>query len=181
MSPTNKIVTALVSFAALCVAIISVSIAPVIYEMQSIGLQIKEQNEKIGALDRRIEKVREFRQFYETNAARFDKYDKIMIDPQRPLDFIGFLEKTANDCQVQAVFSPSSPQKIGSDPWPSINFQIQLTGGLSSVMKYVKKIESAIYLVETHGLNISRSAAAGGESQPATQVKAGLSVKVFTR
>ena len=112
------------------------------------------------------------------------KSDKLFIDPDMPLDFIGFLEATAADCGITASLTPSAKSKEEKDYWPSINFQVQLTGDFPSSMKFLKKIESSPYLTDVNGVKMGTGtldSASGQDGAAKRLVESEISLKVYTK
>lgn len=157
MMTKNKIILAVIIFLLLFFAFFVFLVGPEISRMREVGLKIREQEEKIASLDKRIGNMKIFNEYYLEKKDEFSKIDKIFINPQMPLDFIDFLDSAAEECGVSVNYSPSLPVKMKKDYWPSINFQITSLGAFSPSLKFVSKLEHSPYLVEIHGLEISKN------------------------
>jgi hypothetical protein len=93
-----------------------------------------------------------------------------------PVEFIGFLEKTAANSSVNIEISPLPVTKDETDAWSSLNFQIAANGSFPHLLLFIEKLESSPYLIEIQSLTISQLT---GEKIPAGNINALFSFKVF--
>jgi len=138
------------------------------------------------SLQAKIENLQNFKEIYKTLEPDLEKIDLMLIDLEVPIDFIKFLEKTGEDSGVLIDISPISIRKIETDPWPSIGFQIALTGSFPNCLKFLEKIETSPYLIEIQNLIIRRLTAEEIKSKKFEIFSLGdisgvLSIKVFTK
>ncbi|MCX6758389.1 MAG: hypothetical protein NTX14_01645 [Candidatus Nealsonbacteria bacterium] len=181
MSQKNKILAALLFFSILFLAIAAVIIGSLVYDIENIGSKLNEQDRDISVLNERIAKAKEFRVFRSQNEDELAKLEKTFVGADPPLDFINFLEDVSRNCQVDSSISASAISKTEKDAFPSINFQVALTGTFSSAMKFLKKIESGPYLVEINSLAIRNDDNSGSLDRDAVRkVKMDISIKAYT-
>lgn len=161
-------------------------IYPIFLEIKKISQDFLSQKEKLVSLERKSENFQKFQSYYLEIKPNLEKIDQLFIDPKVPIDFIGFLEKTARDYQIPITISPGLPTKIEEDPWPSLNFQITSLSSFPDFLKFLEKLESSNYLIEIQNLNIARLTETelktkGFEKFSLGDARAILSIKVYTK
>lgn len=119
------------------------------------------QKEQIYLLESRIKNLENFKKASSENEVSLKKIDGIFIDPAVPVDFITFIEKTADDLGLSHKISPSSSIKNKQDKWLSLVFEVNLGGSFPNLMKFLEKMENSIYLIKIKNLNISSSSGGG--------------------
>jgi|GEM_PF-662302 hypothetical protein len=129
-------------------------VMPILSEIESSGLRVREQRDKIASCERRIAAVREFAVFAKEERTNLDKLDKVFVDAQLPLDFINVLERVARDTSVGIEFSSSIIQPKKADSWPMVGIEAQVAGETEAILRFIKKIETSPYLVEIQGVEI---------------------------
>jgi Tfp pilus assembly protein PilO len=103
--------------------------------------------------------------------------DSLFIDPEVPIDFINFLEKTGQQSFVGLDIAPFSVGQSEKEFWPFLNFQLTVTGPFPSFLNFLEKIENSPYLIEIQSITISQ--ASESKQSPGT-VKSLLNFKVFS-
>ncbi|HOX30528.1 MAG TPA: hypothetical protein P5080_05045 [Candidatus Paceibacterota bacterium] len=184
MYQINKISAAILFFSVILLVIIGTVIGPLVFEIEDIGASIKEQNQNILVLEERTIKAKEFREFRAKNGEDLAKLEKALVNMEMPLDFINFLEKVSEECQVDSSFFPAPSSKAEKDSLPSVSFQIVLTGNFSSAMKFLKKIESGPYLIEIRNLTVKNeqnTLDVEGNDDQKGQVKLDISIKAYAK
>lgn len=111
------------------------------------------EKEKIASLSEEKENRKKMEDLYKNYQSDLDKIEKVFIDPEVPIEFIGFLEKTAGDSQVQIKIISMAKRTDVKDAWPNLLFQISVTGSFSDFSKFLEKLENSPYLIETLELN----------------------------
>lgn len=111
----------------------------------------------------------------------FVKMNNLLIDPEVPIDLIKFLEKTAEEQNVSIEIAAPSLKREEKGLWNYMNFQINIQGSFSNVLRFVEKIESSPFLIETISLSISRLDKIGKDKKILDAVTANFSIKVFTK
>jgi len=183
MNLKNKIVVSLISFLLLFLALFFLVIAPIIYQLRKTGQAMREQEEAAISLEKRIEMARDFRSFYKKEKENFSVLDNIFINPQIPTDFIDFLDETAGGSGISVNYSLTAPIKLEKDPWPSLNFQIITVGPFSSSMKFIKKLEASIYLLDIQSFEINKADVNDNNAAEtdSVKIKTNIFAKIYTR
>jgi len=191
MTLKTKINLSIVAFIILTIFIIVFLIPHLFSEIKKSSRELISQKEKLAEFQAMTEDLEKFKSDYPEIKENLEKINILFIDPEVPVDFISFLEKTSNDCKVKLDISLGLPQKIEKDPWPSISLQIRSASSFSNFMRFLEKLEQSSYLIEIQNLSIARLSEME-LTQPFPQkellerlvsgdVKATFSIKVFTK
>jgi len=124
MTLTQKIYLSLATFSVLSIGLIFFLIHPLFIEIKKNSKDLISQKQTIQTLEAKIENLEKFKIFYQDLKPDLEKIETLFINPEVPIEFISFLEKTAEDCAVLAKISSAPAREIKTDPWPSMNFQI---------------------------------------------------------
>ena len=186
MAITNKIKIAIVIFLILTIIFVVFSIWPLLREIKESSENILSQKAALVTLEAKTKNLEEFKSNYQEIKPNLEKIDALFIDPEVPVDFIRFLEKTSRESQADLKISPAFPTQITKEPWPSLLFQLTTTSSFPNFLKFLEKLESSIYLIEIQSLNISRLTetelkAPEFEKFSLGDVRARVSLKVFTK
>jgi len=126
------------------------------------------------------EKERKTQEAVEALNKGVEKVNSIFINPDVPIDFIQFLEKTAAGNNLSIIISPVSFSKDEDDVWRSIGFQVSLAGSFFGCEEFLKKAEYSHYLLEMENASMQKSVSSSGNLNNATEeVSAALTIKVF--
>ena len=173
MTLNNKIKLSIFSFSIILILTVVSVVMPVFNEIKSNSEDLAKREENLVAIETKISNLEKFRLAYKELRETLSEIDTLFIDSEVPVEFINFLEKTAGDNSLEIEISSAVAQTVKGDIWPSIVFQTQITGSFSDFLKFWKKVESSIYLIEVKNLNV------GGSKDG--MVKASLSIKVFAK
>jgi len=122
-------------------------------EIQKSSQDFLIAREKISSLTKEREDFGKIKIFYQNHQSDFEKIEKFFVDPDVPIDFISFLEKTAQDCQLQLKINSLIKNQSKENTMPSLSFQLSLQGFFPNFLRFLEKIENGPYLVETVNLN----------------------------
>lgn len=153
-----------------------------VLEIKKTSLDIFSKKSEMILLEEKAQKSEEFSEILKKEERNFEKINASFINVEMPVDFIGFLEKTAKDLNLsfQLSITPSVKEKR---PWPMIGFQINLAGFYSDVFKFLKKIYYSPYLIEVQNLEILKIEKEKiiGETEITGNVKVNLLINVFAK
>lgn len=186
MNFKSKINLPLFIFIILNICLILFLIYPLFKEIKSKATELLSQKQSLTLLEARAENFEKFRINYQEIKSDLEKIDGLFINPEMPVDFIRFLEKTSRDSQITIKISPGLPTKIAKDPWPSLIFQITSVSSFPNFLKFLEKLEFSNYLIEIQNLNIARLTETELKSKEFEtfslgDVKAILTLKVYTK
>ncbi|PIW90140.1 MAG: hypothetical protein COZ92_01470, partial [Candidatus Nealsonbacteria bacterium CG_4_8_14_3_um_filter_40_11] len=84
-----------------------------------------------------------------------EKVENVFLESDMPVDFIDFLEKIARDCQVSFKVS-SLTKQTDKEIWPAFLVQLSSLSSFSNFSRFLDKLGSNNYLIETQSLNVRR-------------------------
>ncbi len=125
-------------------------------EVKNVSGTFSLEKEKVTSLSEEKENRKKIKDIYENYQSDLDKIEKVFIDPEIPIEFISFLEKTAGASQVKIKIISMAKRTDKGDTWPNLLFQSSVTGSFSNFSKFLEKLENSPYLIEVTELN-SRS------------------------
>jgi len=172
MTAIKKIFFSIIIFGVLTIFLIIFCIFPFLKQIQNNSKEFISEKKKVILLTQKREKLQELENFYKTYQSDYNKIENLFIDSQSPIEFIQFLEQTATNSGVQLeILSTKISQKTKEDFWPSLSFQLSLSGDFPDFLKFLRKLENSPYLIEFLDLNIKKE----------SKIKAELSIKVFSK
>lgn len=146
-----------------------------ISSLKKISNQIEIKKSEIYLAQKKKEAFEEFTEILKREKENLEKIDSIFVKKEMPVEFINFLEKTAQDYNLSFQSSLSLQEK---NSWPSLSFQLNLTGSFPEIVKFLRKLIYGPYLIEFQSLEISRIEKTETAEGP---IKANISFKVFAK
>ncbi|PIV12653.1 MAG: hypothetical protein COS47_01470 [Candidatus Nealsonbacteria bacterium CG03_land_8_20_14_0_80_36_12] len=182
MTLKRKIYWTAAVFLALIGALFVFGVLPIFSSIKKESKELLSQKEEVLELEEKVKEFKEFQILIESENSPQELVDKLFFNSKEPLDFIEFLERNAEDCQLSFEVSPGLSQKIKEDPWPSMNFQMDLVGLFPNFLKFLERLEKNLYLIEVLNLSITKIEAKEilAETLPPTAVKINLLIKAYT-
>lgn len=124
--------------------------------------------------------IEEFKINYENNKEDFQRIDEAIFDAKNPLDFIEFLENSADEENLGIVISPISPSQMSE--FKTIAVQISVTGDFSGILRFINRLENGHYLISLENLIIKEAASPKTGRVSATgMIQANLTVNVLVK
>jgi len=155
MTPKNK--TYLISgiFLVAALALFGFCIYPLFLGIKDGSQDIIKAKKKVLLLKQEGNEIRQFKELYKSYRSDLEKSEQLFIDPATPLKFIKFLEDNSSKSNI--------PIEISSIQYPKekeksdfVIFQINSWGSFSSFLKFLGKIETSSYLIESQNLTIRK-------------------------
>ena len=131
------------------------------------------QKENLAILEAQMANLDKFKIIYKNLEEISEKIDELFVNPEVPVEFIGFLENTAEEYHLKIEVSPASARATEKDIWSYITFQISASGSFVDFLKFQKKMENGPYLIEIQNLSI-------GRLTESDDIRASFTIKVFT-
>ena len=197
MKNKNKIGTISLIFTLSSLFLIVFFVYPLIADIKKSSENIISSKNEMQTLRAQIVETEKFRKNYVNYKSNLGKIDQLFVDLNNPVDFIKFLETTAEKSQIiLQVALPTSSQTTKQGSPDSLNFQISIKGGFLGVLDFIKKIEEGTYLIEVENLTMGNSntessgSLVGGKkvlveniykNYPNRGVEAKISIKVFVK
>lgn len=158
LNPNKKIMVSGIIFGIVIFIFIVLIIYPLFGAIRAESKELISQKNKQVELILKTENIKEFQKNYKDYQPNLKKIDNLFINSAEPINFIEFLEKEAANSRLSIKITPSAKKEKEEDPWPSMNFQLTLTGSFSNFLKFLEKLESSPYLIEVLNLNINKPA-----------------------
>ena len=179
MTTKRKTILTLVILVALNLVLIIFLIYPLFSQIKKESADFISEKNKLIEFENKDKNLSELKSNYKKYQAYSEKIDGLLVDSAEPIKFIEFLEKEAENSTITIEISPSLPQRLGSDPWPSMNFQMIAVGSFPNLLKYLEKLESAPYLIEIVNFNIGE--ATQKETKTGEQLAATFLIKAYSQ
>ena len=159
---------------------------PLFKEIKAISQNLFLKKNKIVYLSEERENIKKIENLYKTYQSDLDRIENLFVDPEVPIEFIGFLEKSATDSQIKLEISSmtraaakgeneataslttraaarggdeqssATTKKTEQEPWQSLSAQLLVTGSFSNFSKFLHKLENGPYLIEVLDLNTKK-------------------------
>jgi len=186
MTIKNKINLSLAIFGIIIIFLIAFIIYPLFNEIKKNSEDLIFTKQKLLSFGVKIEDLERLQSLWQEIEPNFNKIDQLFVNPEVPVGFINFLEITSQDCNLSVQVSPGSPSHAGKDLWPSLTFQIILSGSFPDSLKFLEKLKTSPYLIEFQNLNIRRLTEKELESKRFEKFSLGdveinLPIKVYTK
>ncbi len=162
MNPIRKIYISIGIFGVLVLILIVFVIYPALSNIQKNSEDLTSQKSNLISLQKEIKIFTETKSSYENSQENIDKVDKLFVDPENPIDFLNFLDKTSKIYNLKTEVLSLVVNKTSTNPtektdfWPSISLQISGFGSFSNLLKFLENLESSPYLIEIININIKR-------------------------
>ena len=169
----------------LSVCFIALLIYPLLKEIEKESTEILSQRAAFAALETKTDNLEKFKLFAEKNKLDLENVEAMFLDPEMLVDFINFLEKVARDCQVSFKVS-SLTKQTDKEIWPAFLVQLSSLSSFSNFSRFLDKLGSNNYLIETQSLNVRRLTEVEVKSPQLAgwsvgDVQAEFSFKVYTK
>lgn len=178
MTPRKKIYLFLIIFAFIFLSFLILIIPYFLKEIKRNSQDLISFKNEFASLKEEEKNIKDLEIIYQNYQENLTRIDKMLVNSKEPIEFIDFLEKDAQNFNQKIKISLMSKTEIKEDPWPTLNFQIQISGSFTDFLKFLERLENSPYLIEIENLNIKES----GEGELAgTSIEASFLTKVFTK
>lgn len=155
-------------------------IFPTFKRIKNISQKILETKSNLENIEKRTENLQSFRKKFPTIKDNLFLFENSFVDKEFPIDFINFLENTANSHQILFEISSLNSGK------GFLSFQIKAIGEAPNIFRFLDKIENCSYLVQIEKLTLTKLSetelkAKEMEGFPANSLKLNFSFKVQTK
>lgn len=182
MKTEKKIKISIFIFFLIIVAMVAVAIFPLIGEIKKESQGLAEQKARAASFEQGLETLDVFKDFYKENKDGLEKIESLFIDPEMPVEFIKFLERNAEECQLEISISPASSGKSQDYFSSYINFQILGEGSFQNSLRFLEKLEKSPYLIEVQDLSFGKiESGESSEGETLELIQTSVSFKVYSR
>jgi len=184
MTTKNKVYLSSAIFVLLGVSLIIFLIHPIYKDIRASSEEKKKKKQTLTSLEAKIKNIEDFRKNYQETKENLEKTKNLFIKFKAPISFIYFLEKSAQASQIPLEIFPSQVKENKEGLWSYIVFRIDSVCYFPNFLKFLEKLESSPYLIEIHGLTMTKLTEddlerEGFENYSLGDVNASLSIKVF--
>jgi len=183
MKTKNKIYQIIIIFLLIALFLVVFLIYPTLKDIKNNSKQILSNKGQLLFIDAENMELDNFKQGYKDYEPNLKKIDQLFIDPQNPIDFIKFLEKTASNSNISVEINLIPPQKNknGDDP-PTTFFQIYTKGDFLNILKFSERLEMGYYLIRINSFTIKKSDQSIGEDKSfSNRVDADFSIETINK
>lgn len=129
---------------------------PLWTSVQEKSAQLKQKQKKITEVETQSQQLHNLQQTLNKAESSFTIVDKLFINEEAPVNFLEFLEKTADDSNLSINITPSAGDKKKKEPWPPTFFNVNGKGTFKQGAEFVKKLEHAPYLIKIQTLEFNK-------------------------
>ncbi len=134
------------------------------------------QKKELLESDIKAQNIRDFNDNFKQYQPNLEKIGGIFLNISEPIEFIQFLEKEAGDSHLSIEIAPPVFRGGDKDSWSAFDFSLSLKGSSPNLLRFLERIDSAQYLVETVKLTIGKNSDKTGVDATAT-----LLIKVYAK
>lgn len=178
MTLKKKTILILTLSLAIFVSFISFLILPTLKEIQKISKKISQVKTDLENVEKRSESIQNFKKQFPEIEENLDRFERLFVDKEFPIDFINFLEGIAQNCQILLEISLLKSEK------ENLSFQVVARGSPQNVFRFFEKFENSPYLIKVEKLNILKMAEIGSkekENLPEANLKLFFSFSIQTK
>lgn len=166
---------------AIFISVILLFIRPFTIDIGNNSQKLFETKRDLKFIKEKSDKINSIRDYYRSMEPDLNKISAFFVDSKTPIDLIKSWEAMAKIDGLNIDISSYPLEKEDAPLWPSIGFQIKVSGRFSDVMKFLERIESSQYFIEVRTLSVIKSDIKTGEGSPVSGVSASLGLKIYTK
>lgn len=186
MNPSKKIYISLIIFGLLSIGLIVLVVVPIWRSINKDAESFISYKNQLSGTENQIKSLEKFEELYQTYQANLDKIDTLFVDAEVPINFLAFLERTGQNCQISIKVSSATLKKGSDGSWSILDFQISSYGALPNFLIFLEKLENSDYLIEIDNLSIKKLSEKelglkGFETLSSSDINATFLLKVFVK
>lgn len=191
MKSQNRIYLIITAFIFLSVALIIFLVYPTFKDIKKSFKDISLNKEKTAFTYEQSKELNIFKENLKSYEASLLQAEKLLIDPNNPVNFVEFVEKISSDLGVEIEVSIVREEKKEEEkeknkkPAPPAvsSFMISAEGNLSAIVNFSEKLEAIPFLLQVSKLSINRPAQILNkkEKEPENIVQAKILVQVMNK
>ncbi|OGZ72432.1 MAG: hypothetical protein A2908_03285 [Candidatus Staskawiczbacteria bacterium RIFCSPLOWO2_01_FULL_38_12b] len=186
----NKNYITFLIFGLIILSLVLFLVLPLLTEIKNGSKNLLSKKNNTAVLQAQSNEIENFKKEYRNYKTNLEIMDQLFIDPQNPVDFIKFLENTANDTgiKIEISLAPISQQKNEK----FITLQLFSSDNFIKIMNFTEKLENGPYLVEIKNVaikkqppktpsNLASEQVETNDGAPSEEVDANFSINIFTK
>ena len=153
----KKIIVISIIFGIVVIILLCFVIYPLLSGVKKNSQDLILAKKELISFKAETEKFEQSKKVYGSLKTDLEKIDELFIDSDVPINLIKFWRKTAEDSGLLIDISPTSLEVSETVLWASIGFRLNLIGSFPKFLKFLEKIETALYLIEIQNLSAKGS------------------------
>lgn len=182
MKIKNKIYIFSFLFILLALSVAVFFVVPTFFDIREKSTKLSAKKNGILYNKLQAEELENFKknQEYKISLGKIDNY---FIDFENPIDFVKFLEKTAEDSKVKLKISliPSIKGEKYENGWAFTNFRILANGDFFEILKFAEKIENGPYILRIQEFDIKKAEPGNNIKGNSNLLTASLLIQAFSK
>ena len=117
------------------------------------------QEKKLEQLQQEMgrQEIQRYQAFAAQNKDKIQQFQKILVDKNLPIDFVEFLEETAQSANLSIEWTPRGTQQDASQKeWASLGYGVEGEGPYLSCLQFIRMLENAPYLITLKDIAIEQ-------------------------
>ncbi|MBI2573992.1 MAG: hypothetical protein HYV78_01185 [Candidatus Wildermuthbacteria bacterium] len=142
---------------------------------------VQRRELKTAAADRTT--VEAFESFSKEFQRDLAKSAAMLVDPETPIEFVRFLEQSAEGANLSLAVNLGAVRKQKNDQWFSLDFQVSGQGAYPAVFVFLKQLEYAPFAMEIQNIAINKiGSSVGAPAKTAGEdVKFSFGIKAYVK
>jgi len=153
----KKIIVISIIFGIVAIILLCFVIYPLLSGVKKNSQDLILAKKELISFKAETEEFEQSKKVYGSLKTDLEKIDELFIDSDVPINLIKFWRKTAEDSGLLIDISPTSLEVSETVLWASIGFRLNLIGSFPKFLKFLEKIETALYLIEIQNLSAKGS------------------------
>jgi len=156
MNLQKKIKIGLAVFLGIGFLLLTFVIYPLFEEIKKSSEELLLARQELAFIEEKTKQAPLLKEKFLAFKSDLEKIQKLFVDPEAPINFLQFLEKTAKNCNVVIDISLLPTREKEVVFFPFLSFRLSLIGSFPNCMKFLEKLEMAPYLIEIKDLTTRR-------------------------
>lgn len=160
-------------------AIIWFFVIPLFKTISQISSEFVNVNKELAIINNETREIKDTEDICDKIDPDLQKAEDLFVSKDVPIKVIEFLENVATISDLLIEISPSSLDDYKDSAWDFVGFRLVLYGSYVNFMRFLEKIETGPFLIETYNLSIKEIS--GYKEFSSGDISAVLIIKVFAK
>jgi len=172
MTPYKKIYISLVIFGTLFLLFVFLIYLLALNQIKKDTQDLVFQRDVYFSLKSKEGTLEKLSKDYQNLRPELAKINDLFLDPENPIKFLNYLEKTGNSLGLSVKTSSLSFSQDEKNPWSALCLQVFLTSDFSSFTRFLESLENSPFVLQLQNLNLEKTN---------NEVAVSISLTVFTK
>lgn len=151
-------------FACTALALGAFLLWPLYTDIQNGSGQLTAIKSQRASLDVENNEIANFKKNYNQYQPNLAKLNEAFVDPKNPVNFIAFLESSADSSNIKSTISLI--QNPNQDSQNVLTFQLSTSGNFLDTLQFAQQLENGPYLIEIEDVSIQDSSPSATVKKP---------------